>query len=216
MSMERKEAIERINSLVGKNLHELASQYDITVVNPLTGKVNKGWAGHVIERCLGFPLNSAQSPNFGSWELKSVPIKLSRKGIPSLKETMAITKIDAYNVREKPFEESHLLSKLKKAVVVARTVGATYSEPSYIYDVIEFDLEHDEMFYNQVKADYELVRQILLQNPTDEGLQYLSGSMGVPIQPRTKGPGHGSISRAFYARKAFLQKYIDLSKPWIS
>jgi len=28
--------------------------------------------------------------------------------------------------------------------------------------------------------------------------------MGVLVQPRTKGPGHGSTSRAFYARKIFV------------
>jgi hypothetical protein len=39
-------------------------------------------------------------------------------------------------------------------------------------------------------------------------LQGLSGRMGVLIQPRTKGPGHGSTSRAFYARKEFLKRYV--------
>lgn len=41
--MERKEAIYRIRSIIGKNLHELAQQYDVTVCS-VNGKVNKGWA----------------------------------------------------------------------------------------------------------------------------------------------------------------------------
>lgn len=41
--MERKEAIERMQALRGRNLHELAIEHNVTVLSPL-GKVNKGWA----------------------------------------------------------------------------------------------------------------------------------------------------------------------------
>jgi hypothetical protein len=45
-----------------------------------------------------------------------------------------------------------------------------------------------------------------------ERLKKLSGKMGKYIQPRTKGSGHGSISRAFYARKSFLREFINLNE----
>lgn len=38
----------------------------------------------------------------------------------TVKETMAITMIDPFNVKATPFEKSHLLMKLKKAVICAR------------------------------------------------------------------------------------------------
>ena len=207
--MERKEAIEKIQTLVGKNLHDLAIEYGVTVYGS-SGKVNKGWAGHVIERFLGLPINSAQSPNFGSWELKSVPLKLLRNGKLSFKETMAITMIDAINVCQKEFEDSHLLSKLKKAVVVARTVGRNVNDPSYIYDVVELDLDKGTCLYEAVKSDYNLVRKVLLD--PNKGFGSLTGKMGTYIQPRTKGSGHGSTSRAFYARPLFLAEFINLNK----
>lgn len=119
---------------------------------------------------------------------------------------MAITMIDPVNVCQKAFEDSHLLSKLRKAVVVARTVGKTVDDPSYIYSVTEFDLK-DEL-YDAVKADYDLVRNALLDE--SKGFKSLTGKMGVYIQPRTKGAGHGSISRAFYARPKFLAEFIKL------
>ena len=119
---------------------------------------------------------------------------------------MAITMIDPVNVCQKEFEESHLLAKLEKIVVVVRTVGKTVDEPSYIHYVIEFDL-HDEL-YDAVKADYDLVRNTLLD--PDQGFNALTGKMGYYIQPRTKDPGHGSTSRAFYARPRFLAKFIKL------
>jgi hypothetical protein len=58
------------------------------------------------------------------------------------------------------------------------------------------------MIYAQVKADYELVRKTI----REQDFSSLTGKMGVYIQPRTKGPGHGSTSRAFYARKQFLNQ----------
>ena len=196
-----------MQSLRGRNLHELAIEHNVTVLSPL-GKVNKGWAGHVVERFLELPINSAQAPNFGSWELKSIPIKTLKNGKLAFKETMAITMIDPVNVCQKEFEESHLLSKLRKAVVVARTVGSHYGEPSYVYDIIELDLDEGTPLYEAVKADYDTVRNALLD--PQRGFNSLTGKMGVYIQPRTKGAGHGSVSRAFYARPSFLAQFINL------
>lgn len=205
--MERADALERLSKLEGKNLHELAQELEISLVGP-SQKVNKGWAGHTFERYLGLPMNSAQSPNFGSWELKVIPLKTLRSGKIVPKETMAVTMIDPYQVSRTPFETSHLLSKLQKAVIVARTVGATVHEPSYVYDVQAIDLDEDEEIYNTVKADYELVRDCI--NDPDRGFKALTGAMGTLIQPRTKGAGHGSTSRAFYARPQFLSRIFSL------
>ena len=119
---------------------------------------------------------------------------------------MAITMIDPVNVCQKEFKDSHLLAKLKKAVVVARIVGNTVNDPSYIHSIVEFDLRNS--LYEAVKADYDLVRDALLD--PSQGFDSLTGAMGVYIQPRTKGAGHGSTSRAFYARPKFLKEFIKI------
>ena len=116
---------------------------------------------------------------------------------------MAITMIDEYQVIRTSFEDSHLLAKLKKAVCVARTVGSSFNDPTYIHSVNSIDLKGD--LYEAVKQDYELVRTCL-QN----GFPSLTGTMGIYIQPRTKGSGHGSTSSAFYARPLFLSEFIKL------
>ena len=202
--MERKEAVEKLKLLVGKELHELAKEYNITIYK--NGRVNKGWAGHVFERYLELPLNSAQSPNFGSWELKSIPLKKLKSGKWTVKETMAITMIDPINVMQKEFKDSHLLSKLKKAVIVVRTVGENVDAPSYIHSILEFNLSGE--LYGIIENDYNLVRDTLLNNKN--GFEILTGKMGKYVQPRTKGRGHGSTSRAFYARTTFLKKLLNL------
>lgn len=196
--MERVDAINRLTTLVGKDLRQLADQFGVTVWTQ-DGKKNKGWAGHTIERYLGLAINSSRSPNFGSWELKLVPLVARRTGILRVKETMAITMIDPVEVTNKEFEESHLFNKLKKILVVARVFENQTDTRSFMHSVSSFDLDAPEI-YNQVKADYDLIRSTI----RDQGFSKLSGSMGKLVQPRTKGPGHGSTSRAFYARAGFV------------
>jgi DNA mismatch repair protein MutH len=205
--LDRTEAWQKLQLLKGTELHTLAKRYGITVLKD-NGKVNKGWAGHVFERYLGLPLNSSRNPNFGSWELKSIPLKHLKNGDLSFKETMAITMIDPVNVANTSFRNSHLLLKLKKIIIVARTVGVDYSSPSYVHSVTEINLKGKA--YNQVETDYNLIRDTILSH--DNGFNHLTGKMGVYIQPRTKGRGHGSKTRAFYARKRFLRLFIDLDK----
>ncbi len=71
----------------------------------------------------------------------------------------------------------------------------------------QLDLDNPHI-YAQVKADYETVRHALRTS----GFSSLTGYMGVLVQPRTKGPGHGSISRAFYARPTFVAHIISLAR----
>jgi DNA mismatch repair protein MutH len=197
--MKRQEAIEKISELVGKDLRKLADKYGITVFKG--GKKNKGWAGHVIERHLGLPLNSSRSPNFGSWELKTISLKHLKSGELTIKETMAITMIDPDYVKITKFEDSHLLTKFKRMVIAARVWENQEETSSPLHDVKTFDLD-DPDIYKQIKADYDLVRRTLIE----KDFSALTGGMGVYIQPRTKGAGHGSTSRAFYARTSFLKK----------
>lgn len=157
----------------------------------------------MLECYLGLPINSAQSPNFGSWELKIVPLKKLASGKIVVKETMAITMIDPYNVPRTPFEQSHLLAKLRKAIVCARLFESQNEERSILVRVAAFDL-NDKTVYEQVKRDYEETRHCILT----KGFEHLTGAMGVLVQPRTKGAGHGSISRAFYVRTQFVAKIL--------
>ena len=201
--MERQAAFKLLQKLKGKDLRKLAEDYEVTVFKG--NKKNKGWAGHVIEHYLGLPINSAQSPNFGSWELKTISLKRLRNGSLTIKETMAITMIDPYNVKNTPFEESHLFAKMKKILMLSRIWESNEEPSSIVYGVHTFDIGNKKI-YDQIKEDYELVRKTI----QEKGFEALSGRMGVYVQPRTKGAGHGSTSRAFYARVPFLKKIILL------
>lgn len=204
--MERTEALKKISLIVGSDLRKLAHEHKVTVFKD--SKKNKGWAGHVIERYLGLPLNSSQSPNFGSWELKTISLKYLKDKTLSIKETMAITMIDPYNIERTKFEDSHLLMKLKKIIIAARIWEGQDEKTSTLHSVKTFDLDNPEI-YKQIKADYDLVRETIIK----KGFSSLTGRMGAFIQPRTKGAGHGSTSRAFYARTSFLKKIFEIKQP---
>jgi len=212
--MDRKEALERLRKLVGRDLRVMAKDYGITVwkkhsdqvgSTPAQYRINKGWPGHVCERYLGLPLNTAQSPNFGSWELKVVSLKRGKRGALLVKETMAITMIDPVHLAATPFEQSHLFAKLRKAIIVARIHEGLDETHSAVYSVTGFDLD-DPTILAQVRADYNEARAAVRAR----GAAALKSSMGKLIQPRTKGPGHGSTSRAFYARTRFVAHIVDL------
>lgn len=201
--MDRHEATSRIRKFVGRDIRSLADELGVTVWKD--GKLNKGWTGHTIERYLGLPLNSSRAPNLGSWELKVVSLKRNRKGRLQVKETMWITMIDPVEVAEKEFEDSHLFLKLRRMLVVSRIFESKEEERTLLHGVASFILDDPDL-YGTVKADYDLVRRTII----DQGFDHLTGHMGKLIQPRTKGRGHGSTSRAFYARKQFVAKLVGV------
>jgi len=200
--LKREEAAQKLKKLIGKDLRKLADEYNVTVFK--NGKLNKGWAGHVLEKYLGLGLNSLQAPNGQSWELKIVPL-IKKNGLYFPKETMAITMINAKNVAETDFEQSHLLKKLESLIICGREFENKKEEHSNLINVGTFDLL-DKKTKKQVKKDYKLVQNTI----KEKGFNELTGAMGVLVQPRTKGPGHGSTSRAFYARTGFVEVLIGI------
>jgi DNA mismatch repair protein MutH len=202
--VDRDEAVALLKTLVGCDLVDLGTRSGVTIWKG--ERINKGWAGHTIERHLGLALNSSRSPNFGSWELKVVPVRRLSDGTIRVKETMAITMIDPVEVAAKEFPDSHLFLKLQRMIVVARVFESPAETRSLCHLVAEFDLGDREL-YDQVRSDYDFIRDVI----RTRGFEHLSGSMGVLVQPRTKGPGHGSTSRAFYARAKLVARILGIT-----
>ena len=203
--LDRDEAVRRINLLAGRDLRPLADEFGVTVWK--AGRKNKGWAGHVLERYLGLAQNSRQAPDFGSWDLKLVSLRRAPGGELRVKETMAITMLEPSEVVSNRFEDSHLYDKLRRLVVVCRIFEDASDTRSILHAAAKFDLD-DPAVFHPVKADYELIRTTI----REQGFAALSGDLGQLIQARTKGRGHGSTSRAFYARTTFIARMLNLHK----
>jgi DNA mismatch repair protein MutH len=203
--LPRAEALRRIRLLSGKDLRPMADRFGITVWK--NGKKNKGWAGQVIERYLGLRQNSRQAADFGSWELKVIPLRRSVDGTVRVKESMAITMIEPAEIVGNRFTDSHLYDKLRSLIVVARIFENVEDASSILHSAAEFDLDNPSI-RKQVEEDYETIRAII----RTKGVDALTGDAGEYVQARTKGRGHGSTSRAFYARVRFVAHILNLQK----
>ena len=179
----RFEATKELQKLIGQDLRKLAEKHQITVFKD--GKFNKGWAGLTLEKELGIGNNCIPASNGDFWELKLVPL-VNNKGKWKVKETMAITMINPQDVTGAPFEKSHLFNKMRKMIICGRERVDDSESSSRLLYVNSFDLLTTN-YWEQIKNDYKLVQKVI----KEKGFSALTGSIGVFIQPRTKGVGHG-------------------------
>jgi len=120
---------------------------------------------------------------------------------------MAVTMLEPAEVLANKFEDSHLYDKLRSMVVVSRIYESASELHSILHAAAEFDLD-DPKIHEQVKDDYEMIRQRIRAT----GIDSVNGDLGRLVQARTKGRGHGSTTRAFYARPIFVAHILNLQK----
>ncbi len=198
-------AIRNLRKHIGADLRKLALEHKITTFE--TGKQNKGWKGLVLERLAGLKTNVSKAPNGLTYELKSVAFK--RKGeIIVPKETMAITMVSPEDLRNHSFFESHCWAKLKTLVFCAVLWTGANDQKAELLQVTSLDYSETDEIILEIKKDYDLIRKKFLT----KGFKSLRSTDGKWLQTRTKGPGHGSVSRAFYARSSLVAKIFETSK----
>jgi len=151
---------------------------------------NKGKPGLFLEEQLGIP-QSSECLDCTDGELKCFPLKPNPKTVRA-KESVAVTMVDKESLIKTPFNESKVYKKL------SNTLFVPYSRKEDIItykDAIIFTTSNP--LFKQIEADYNEIRGNYEKD-------FISSSHGVYLQTRTKGPGHGSTSRAFYLRPQFL------------
>lgn len=209
----RATALKNLKKYIGKDLAELASQFDIHPFKD--GKQNKGWKGLVVERLAGLENNVSKAPNGLTYELKSVAFHyVNNEPVP--KETMAITMINPEELKAHSFFESHVWAKLKTIIFCAVKWNGRHSKKAELLSVASLDFAKDDDLIKEIEADYELIRQKLAK----EGFDALTGKDGKWIQARTKGIGGTNprtgkrrpITRAFYARTALVKKIFEIAR----
>lgn len=196
-------AIKNLKKYIGKDLRKLAKDFNITTYE--TGRQNKGWKGLLLERLAGLETNISKAPNGLSYELKSVSFRYV-KGKLSPKETMAITMINPEELKANDFFKSHCWNKLKSIIFCAVMWHGKNSKTGEILKVTSFDFSETDELIQEIKVDYDFIRDRLIT----KGFKSLTGKDGKWIQARTKGAGHGSTSRAFYARTCLIKRILNL------
>ena len=193
----------RDRKYIGVELLELANKYGIT--SYMNGKQNKGWKGQTLEILAGLTMNNLQAPNGLGFELKSTAFYKVRDDWRP-KETFAITMINQEKLIKNSFFESHCWDKLKSLVYCAVSWNGHHNERSELLKVQSFDFLESDTIIKEIQEDYEFIRNKLINS----GFESLTGRDGKWIQARTKGAGHGSTSRAFYARKCLIKEIINI------
>jgi len=160
----------------------------------------------VLERLAGLENNVSKAPNGLSYELKSVAFRKTKSGLAP-KETMAITMVNPKELKVCLFFESHCWAKLKAIVFCAVMWHGKNSESGELLKVASLDFFEDDELIKEIKADYDFIRNKLIK----QGFDALEGADGKWIQARTKGAGHGSKSRAFYARTILVKKIFEIA-----
>ena len=167
---------------------------------PITA--NKGLPGIFLEDLLGIP-HTSNCLDCSDGELKLFPVKKLKNGTLVPKETIAITMLSKNDLEIDEFKTSRCCKKLSKTMFVpyyrngdtirymnAKIIDRESSEFAELYSILE--------------SDYSLMRKNFIENGV------LESKTGILLQNRTKGAGHGSTSRAFFLRTAFIKQYIPL------
>src|SRR3989344_2897867 len=115
--------------------------------------------------------------------------------------------INPTELKAHEFFESHCWSKLKTIVFCAVMWYGKDAKKAELVKVTSLDFAEDDELIKEIKGDYDFIRNKLIT----KGFSSLTGRDGKWIQARTKGSGHGSISRAFYARIKLVKKLFEIA-----
>jgi len=184
-----------INDVHQKVIELANNTYDL----PKTA--NKGKPGNYLEQLTGIP-TSSECLDCTDGEVKVFPVKKLRIGTIVPKETVAVCMINNNDLTTTDFYESRCYKKLSNVLFVGyyrEDDKITYMQPTRI------DLETHNEIKEQLKKDYDTIREYLMKNTTLEG----SSKLGVYLQNRTKGQGgNAPKTRAFYLRTGFIRRWV--------
>jgi DNA mismatch repair protein MutH len=152
---------------------------------------NKGKPGLYLEELLEIP-HSPACLDCVDGEIKVFPLKRLANGTLVPKETVAVTMVQRAALPTTPWASSRVREKLQNTLFISYLRDG--DNITYMRAIL-FDAVNPLM--QQLEDDYALI-----QTKAAEGI--MKGSIGTYLQTRTKGAGHGSTSRAFYLRTAFL------------
>lgn len=142
--------------IVGKTLREALGVEDLD--DP---RVKRGAFGSALETLyFKIPANSSSEADFTKIgvELKSTPMKLTKKGTYSAKERLVLSMIDYFSLPDERWVESHLLSKIHRMLLVAYLFEKDKNPVDYQVLLAKlWELSHDDIV--QLRSDWELIQE---------------------------------------------------------
>lgn len=211
----KKELMERANTLTGITIQQLASKMQIDVPESLVHA--KGWFGTLLEQYLGAEAASAAKPDFINLgiELKTIPIDENGKPKESTYicvaqlDPAALSSWDNSLVKHKLAEVLWIPFEASKSIPVAlRRIGTPV--------LWKPDTEQEK----QLRADWQELCDLIALGEIDK----ISSSMGNYLQIRPKAANASSLTidknqsssnaltlpRGFYLRPSFTHSIVSL------
>ena len=208
------ELIASLNLIVGRTYAELACRCAVTLPeSPLHGK---GFAGALIEKCLGASAGNSAEPDFPklALELKTMPVGAKLRPL----ESTFISFAPLTGIRGLTFEESALYRKIRRVLFVI--VYAPRSEPLPRRRVLGY------FFWRPSAEELALIRrdyEELMELVKTGRIESVSARLGTAVQLRPKcadgsvltsgsGPAGELIKtrpRGFYLRRSFAARLLE-------
>ena len=161
---------------------------------------NKGIAGILMEKLAGIPQTS-NIVDCEDGEVKSFPLKSLKNGSLVPKETVAVTMVQPESLLTVPFADSNVCKKLTRVLYLPLVRDG---DNIILVKPVLHELSPSNPIYAQLEADYNSICAYYKETKTLSG----STNLGLFLQTRTKGAGHGTTSRAFYLRTNFLKEHV--------
>lgn len=190
------EIAERARSLVGRTLIELYPSAPMVPSSPAT----KGVVGRIYEAYFDIPQNSIAGPDFpgAGIELKSVPILLTGSEARA-KERISVGMIDFDRLRVEVWDTASVRKKLDCMLLIF--YGWQPLQPIARFKTLAAGVwSPDAETWRAVEADWHTIRSHVAAGRRGEVSESLTRVLGAA----TKGPGHGSISRAWSLKQPFV------------
>ena len=183
-------------TLVGKQLIEI----DRTAPMRPSSAQTKGVVGRIYEAAFGKQPDSRQEADFpgAGIELKSVPIQFVR-GEARAKERVSLTMIDFAVLPVERWETAAVRKKVDDLLLVFYRWDPLF--PIARFETLAAEIwQPDDESMRQMKVDWESVRDLVRQGRREEVSEGSTRLLGAA----TKGPGHGSQSRAWSLKQTFV------------
>jgi len=192
----REEIDAKARTLIGRDLRSI----DPGAPMQPSSRRTKGVVGRIYESAFGIPANSIAGPDFpgAGIELKSVPIRIIN-GEVRAKERISLSMIDFDDLPNETWESARVRKKLDDLLLIFYRWDPLL--PISRFKTLAAEIwRPDSESLRQMQVDWENVRRVVGDGRRDlvsEGSTRLLGAA-------TKGPGHGSTSRAWSLKQTFV------------
>jgi len=191
---------EIIDNAKGKTIGELKREFNL-----INKKMKKGASGLIVEQILGIKNNcrdEADLPEIGV-EVKVLPLQINRDLSVKAKEPTQIQMINYCDVANEIWETAKIRKKINITfwiVYLAKKYGDRLTQDNYI--IIDWYLDHPSQNTMDIfRKDWEYIRDMIAVGAADK----LSCSMGVYIEPKTKGKNNRDVTDAPDGKGGFLK-----------